>query len=36
MAKKKSPDYETYDATSARARRVVGAGAAAVAAAYKI
>jgi len=36
MAKKKIADYETYVATSARARRVVGAGAAAVASAYKI
>jgi len=36
MAKKTSADYETYIATSARARRVVGAGAAAVASAYKI
>ena len=36
MAKKKTADYETYVATSARARRVVGAGAAAVASAYKI
>ena len=36
MAKKTSAEYETYIATSARARRVVGAGAAAVASAYKI
>src|SRR5215510_1361062 len=37
MAKKTSADYETYIATSSRARRVVGAGAAAaVASAYKI
>jgi hypothetical protein len=36
MAKKKSPAYETYIASSARAARVVGAGAAAVASAYKI
>jgi hypothetical protein len=36
MAKKKSADYETYVATSVRARRVMGAGAAAVASAYKI
>ena len=36
MAKKKSADYETYIASSARAARVVGAGAAAVASAYKI
>lgn len=36
MAKKKSANYETYIASSARAARVVGAGAAAVASAYKI
>jgi hypothetical protein len=36
MAKKKSAAYETYIASSVRARRVVGAGAAAVASAYKI
>jgi hypothetical protein len=36
MAKKTTADYETYIATSARATRVVGAGAAAVASAYKI
>src|SRR5262245_9015458 len=36
MAKKKSAAYETYIASSARAARVVGAGAAAVASAYKI
>jgi hypothetical protein len=36
MAKKTTADYETYIATSARATRVVGAGASAVASAYMI